>query len=229
MKNKNFKRALVCSLFFLSGAPAAFADTGDIGLGMKGGTLGIGGEVTAGITPSFNARVGYNGYTYSGNTTESHVAYDYKLKLKSLPILLDWHPFDNSGFRLSGGMVINNNEVTATGTTQSTYTIGNTTYTGAQLGSLTGRVDFNNVAPYAGIGWGNAVGKDTGLSFSFNLGVIFQGSPKVTLAANGPIVNDPLLGPAFQTNLAQEQRDVQSKIDNLKYYPELSLGLAYKF
>ncbi len=225
MKHKNFKRALVCSLLFLSSTPAAFADLGDVALGVKGGTLGLGGEVSAGLTPNINARVGFNSFNYSGNTTESHVTYDYKLKLNSVPILLDWHPFENSGFRLSGGLVINNNDVSATGTTQTTYTIGNTIYTGAQLGSLTGKVDFNKTAPYAGIGWGDAVGKDARLSFSFNLGVMFQGSPKVTLVANGPVTALP----AFQADLAQEQRDVQSKIDNLKYYPDLSIGIAYKF
>jgi hypothetical protein len=226
MKTRKLKRALLVTLISLALAPSssAFADTGDFGIAVKAGTLGIGGEVAIGILPSLNARASYNGFNYDGTTTESDIKYDYKLKLKSVPVLLDWHPFENSGFRLSSGAVFNNNDVKATGTSQSLYTIGGATYTGAEIGTLTGAVTFKKVAPYAGIGWGNAVGKESGLSIAFDLGVMFQGQPDVSLSASGPIASIP----SFQTNLDAEINDVKNKIENVKYYPVVSLGLAYR-
>ncbi len=208
--------------------PAAFADSGNIAVGVKAGTLGFGGEVTAGLTPSFNARVSYNGYNYNGSSTQNQIIYDYKLSLGSFPVLLDWYPFEGSAFRLSPGVVFNNNKISATGTSKqvSSYVIGGKTYSTAQIGSLVGNADFNKTAPYAGLGWGNAVGKDSGLSVVFDLGVMFQGSPTIALSATNPAMqNDP----TFKASLDKEIADVKDKTDKLKYYPVVSLGLAYRF
>ncbi|MEI7707242.1 MAG: hypothetical protein WCI90_03155 [Chlorobium sp.] len=228
MKNRYLKQALFATLVSFGCASSAFANTGDIAIGAKASTLGFGGEVTVGLTPNFNARAGYNGYNYSGSTSQNQINYDYKLSLGSYPVLLDWYPFEHSGFRLSPGVIFNNNKVTATGTTTvvGTYTIGGTTYSTATIGSLTGGIDFNKTVPYLGLGWGNAVGKNSGLSFVFDLGVMFQGTPNVSLAATNPVIQ---ADPTFQTNLNKEIADLKDKTDKFKYYPVVSIGLAYAF
>ena len=228
MKNRYLKQALFASLVSFGFASSALADTGDVAIGAKASTLGFGGEVTVGLTSSFNARAGYNGYNYNGSTSQNQITYDYKLSLGSFPVMLDWYPFENSGFRLSPGVIFNNNKVTATGssTVPGSYTIGGTTYTTAKIGSLTGGVDFDKTVPYAGLGWGNAVGKNSGLSFSFDLGVMFQGTPKVALAATNPTIQS---NPAFQTDLNKEIADLKDKTDKFKYYPVVSIGIAYAF
>ena len=53
-------------------------------------------------------------------------------------------------------------------------------------------VDFNDIAPYAGLGFqsgffGNRV------EFAFDVGVLFQGDPDVDLDADGTLSNDPTL------------------------------------
>ncbi|MEI8032528.1 MAG: hypothetical protein WCH05_04190 [Chlorobiaceae bacterium] len=216
---------LLAALASTIAAYPALADTGEIGAGIKAGTPGIGPELTIGLTPFLNARAGYNALHFDGSTTESDIMYHYSMKLKSCPILLDLHPIGNSGFRITSGIFINNNVLRATGAPQTTYTIGNTTYPAADIGTLAGTVTFKHYAPFAGIGWGNAVGSKSSLSFAFDLGVIFQGSPDVALAANGVVASDPL----FKADLAREISSVKSKISDIKYYPVLSLGLAYKF
>ena len=228
MKNRSIKQALLAATMCLAFAPSAFADGGDIAIGVKAGTLGLGGELTVGISPSFNARASYNGYNYSGSTSQNQITYDYKLSLGSFPVLLDWYPFEYSGFRLSPGVIFNNNKVSATGTpTQAgNFTIGGQPYSTDQIGSLTGGVDFNKTVPYAGLGWGNAVGKNSGLSFSFDLGVMFQGTPKVSLNATNQAIQS---NPTFQTNLNKEIADLKDKTDKFTYYPVVSIGLAYKF
>jgi hypothetical protein len=213
------------ALAFVLCSPVAFADTGDIGVGVKGSTLGIGGEVTVGLTPGFNLRSGYNGFTYDGTASESDIKYDYSLKLSSIPVLLDWHPFDASGFRLTAGALFNSNEVKATGTPSGTYKIGDVTYLATDVGTLTGKVTFNDVAPFLGIGWGNAVGKNSALSLAFDIGVVFQESPKVSLVANGgTLVNDS----TFKSELAKEENNLKHDIDGFKYYPVIALGLTYQ-
>jgi hypothetical protein len=219
-------KSIVFALFaVLTWSPALHADTGEIGAGLTGGTLGFGGNVTVGIAPAINARTGFNLFSYDGESTESDVSYDYELSLLSFPVLLDWYPLEGSGFRLTSGILINGNEITATGTSDDTYKIGDTEYPAASVGVLTGKVDFNAVAPYLGIGWGNAVGKDTGLSFALDLGVAFQGSPDISLEASGPLSSNP----DFQAELENEIADLEDEIDEFKYYPVITLGLTYKF
>jgi hypothetical protein len=225
MKMKLLKSSLVSASLLLGIAPSAFAGTGDVALGVKGGTLGIGAEVTVGLLPSLNLRSGYNAFNYDGTSTKNNIDYDYKLKLGSLPVLVDWHPFPASDFRLSTGLVFNNNKIDATGKPQGSYSIGGTSYTAAQLGTLTGKIEFNSTAPYLGIGWGNAVSKGSPLSLSCDVGVLFQGTPKVSLAASGAIATDA----TFKTNLAKEEATIRDTTDNIKYYPVVSLGLAYRF
>jgi hypothetical protein len=231
MKNRMFQRALCAGMITLGCASTAFADSGNIAVGAKASTLGFGGEVTVGISPSFNARAGYNGYNYNGSTSQNQINYDYKLSLGSFPVLLDWYPFEHSGFRLSPGVIFNNNKVSTTGTSSQVlfYTIGGATYSTTQIGSLTGTVDFNKTVPYAGLGWGNAVGKDSGLSFVFDLGVMFQGTPKVALNASNLQNNPPIVQSAIQSSIDKEIADLKDKTDKFKYDPVVSIGLAYKF
>ncbi len=225
MKHPRVKYLLLAALASTATTAPAFADTGKIGAAIKAGTSGIGGEVTIGLTPFINARTGVNAFNYDGSATESDVRYNYSLRLKSYPVLLDWHPFEDSGFRITSGVVINNNTLSATGAPQTSYTIGNTTYSAEEIGTLSGNVTFKHYAPFAGIGWGNAVGNHSALSFAVDLGVIFQGTPDVALAASGSMATNEL----FKADLDREINTVKSKINDIKYYPVISLGLAYKF
>jgi hypothetical protein len=226
MKSELLKKALLAATLFLGATPSAFANTGDVAIGLKGGTLGIGGEVTMNLVPSVNVRSGFNAYNYNGSATKSDIDYKYKLKLQTIPVLLDLHPIADSGFRLTSGILINNNRVTATGKSQLTYKIGDQTYSAGEAGDLTGKIDFNKVSPYAGIGWGNAVGKHSALTLSCDLGVMFQGTPEVSLNSTGGSLSS---NSAFQAELAKEVTKLKDSTNDFKYYPVVSIGVAYSF
>ncbi len=197
------------------------------GIGVTGrlSTLGLGVEVTKSMTASLNARVGFNTWSYDKNFSDNDgIEYDFNLELRSMSALLDWHPF-NGGFRLSGGLFYNKNNINATARPQSSYTIGNNTYTAAQIGSVSANIDFKTMVPYLGIGWGNAVGKDKRLGFVFDLGIVYQGSPDVSMQATGLVASDP----TFQADLAQEEQQLQNDVYDFKYYPVISLGMSYQF
>ena len=210
-------------IFFATGL--GYAETGRFAVAAKASSLGLGAELTAGVTQTINGRLGFNAFTYDYDGTESDVEYEFTLNLLTVSALLDWHPFD-SGFRITGGVLYNGNDVDAEGKrTNLSYTIGDVTYTAAEIGTLTGTIDVNSVAPYIGIGWGNAVGKDKKWSFVFDLGVIYQGSPEVALSANGTLSSDA----TFLTELEKERRELEDDLDSYKYYPVIAFGVSYKF
>jgi len=207
-------------------AQEAAAEMPELAIGVKASTLGFGGDVIVKATDNLNARLGVQGFTYDVNKTESGIEYDADIKLLSGLVTADWFPFGGC-FHLSAGALVNGNKVDATGKAQggTTFNIGGTIYTAAQTGALNANIDFNTLAPYVGIGWGNPVKKDSGWSMFFDLGVAFQGSPDVELTATGPIASDP----TFQANLARERAELEDDIDEYKYYPVVSIGVSYNF
>lgn len=202
----------------------AYAEADRFALTAKAGTLGLGLEGITSVNSKLNARVGVNAFQYDYNGTESDIKYDFDLDLLTFSALVDWLPFDN-GFRLTGGVMVNKNSLDLSAETAGTYKIGDTTYTSGQVGSLTGDLIFDDLAPYVGIGWGNPFGKDSNWSFSVDLGVMFQVSPDVSLSANGTLASNA----AFLDELAREEDNLESETDNFEFYPVISFGVTYKF
>lgn len=208
------------TVFAMAGLLASPVALADLGLGVKAGTLGLGVEGTVGLATGVNLRAGLNSFSYDYSDSASGINYDVDLDLKSYALLLDWHPFAGS-FKLTAGVLSNRNGATMTATPTGSVTIGNTTYPASAVGQLRGEVDFKSSAPYAGIGWGNAAGKTRGLGFSFELGVLFQGAPEVTLTSTNPAV--------AQNDLDAEAREIEDDVSSFKSYPVISFGLSYQF
>ena len=73
------------------------------------------------------------------------------------------------------------------GTPTDEVTIGDGDYPSQLVGTLTGQLDFEDLAPYIGIGFGNAIGPyEQTWSFVFDLGVIIQ-TFDATLVSDGPL------------------------------------------
>jgi hypothetical protein len=208
----------------LVAALAAIGSAHAEGVGVRAGTLGVGGDFGWHLAPTLNARLGYSAYSRDTSVTSTNVHYDGKLKLSNLPLLVDFSPF--GPFHLTAGIVGNNNKIDVTGTpTGSSYTINGTPYTASQVGSLSGKIKLgNSVAPYFGIGWGNVAG--AGVNFYADLGVMYQGSPKTTLNVTcGSGVNCTTL----QNDVAAEQQALDDKVKKYKYYPVVGIGLTIGF
>jgi len=220
------KFAVVLAVVFLIAfeAPRLFAEDGRFALSAKAGTLGIGLEAAANLNSNFNARLGFNIFEYDYDGTESNIKYDFELGLLTFAGLVDWFPFEQ-GFRLTGGLMVNNNDLDMKATASGSYDIGGTTYTAAEVGTLKGELDFNDFAPYIGLGWGNPFGRESNWSFNFDLGVMFQGSPDVSFSTDGTLSNNA----AFRTNLEREKQDLEGELDDFEYYPVISFGVTYRF
>ncbi len=208
----------------LAASTAAYA--GKTAVGVKMSSLGFGIEGQRAITETLGVRAGIDFFAYSFNGTTSNVDYDFEIELKNAPIILDWHPFINA-FRMSMGILINGNDISAKAnpTASGTFNINGVTYTGADVGTLKGKIDFNLIAPYLGFGWDTSFDKERGLGFTFELGAIYQGIPEADLSVTGPASNNA----ALVRDLAQEESDLQKDLNLFKLYPVISAGIIYRF
>jgi hypothetical protein len=185
------------------------------GLGARIGTTGIGGDFGFGIVPTLGGRIGYSAGSFSTDFETSSANYDAKAKASNLNLLLDWSPL--GPFRISAGFVANDNKIDYNGTGNPGTTLAGTT--------LSGQVKpEKSFAPYLGVGYGNVW--TAGLNFYFDLGVMFQGSPQVSLNCASA---NPAQCAAAQPQLEAERQRVQDKVDKYKYYPVANIGITFGF
>lgn len=201
----------------------ACAMAGGFGAGIKVGTLGLGADVTVGLHEQLNLRANGNYLNFDYDRDIDNIEYNLDLDFASGMLLLDWHPFSN-GFRISGGAVFNDSSMAVQGTPTEPEEIGDNTYPPELIGTIRGKVEFEDVAAYVGIGFGNVVGEDQSLSFIFDLGIVFQ-SYELELSNDGAISQYP----PFQADLAKEEAKIQEDLDGYKVYPVIAFGIAYKF
>lgn len=200
---------------------------GGFGVTAKVGTLGYGIEGTTGLAENVNLRFGYNGlsgdlfrdYDYEMNGTTA--TFSAKASLETFSLLADWHAF-GAAFRFTGGLMYNNNKFEGSAPL-GYYNIGSGTTT-YHVGLDTTVEGSRNVAPYFGVGWGNGVSKDKHWILSADLGVLFQGSPNVTLIPTGS--GAALVTPA---DIAIEESNLEDELNTYRFYPVASIGATYHF
>jgi hypothetical protein len=220
----------ILAAFTLIAGLITSASAADLGIQGDVGTTGIGFHGSMPLRDNLNARfgLGYLGYSYNGSTKDMN----YKLKLNagSYDALLDWYPAKDSSFRVTTGLSYNGNQIDAYGKPNAAgnYTLGGNTYNAASVGAVRGKVSFNKVAPYLGIGWGRPSAKEKGWSFSTDIGVLFQGSPKTSLSGSGCSASAAQCN-QFANDLARENRELRHEAGRFKVYPVLRVGISYKF
>ncbi len=223
--------------------PAQSAAPGQgFALALDAGTLGVGLEGVYGLGRYFGVRAQVNGFEFSQRLHDDGIRYTAKLRLLTEGGLLDWHPFGGR-FRFSAGGYHNSDRIAlktlcgGSGCNLHKFTISND---GQQDPEIRGAATFHALAPYFGLGFGNALYGSRWL-FAFDLGVIDQGSPRVSLIATGSGTitdnsthrsrNTANLGtdPEVAGAVVQEQQDAQSGVDHYKLYPVISLAVGYRF
>jgi hypothetical protein len=210
--------------FLLIWSTMAFAQEGTAGA-LKLGTTGLGVEVIQSFREHVNGRLGLNFYSGDYDATGGdEVEYDIDLNLRSGLLLVDWHPYEGE-FRVSYGLFYNSNSVEVRGTPTESVKIGDRRYSPAEVGILKYTFDFRNIAPYLGIGVGNAFRTDRTFGFNFDFGLLFQGSPKVELSTEDSLVAEDLI----RSDLEKEEEELEDDISAFKVYPVISFGFTYRF
>ena len=193
-------------------------------VGVGGSTLGYQVALSHSVSENVNFKLTYQATSQSFDGETDGVNYDYDFDFKSAGILIDWHVF-GGGFRLTTGALINDNEIHAQSDISGlTLEVGDTIFTSAEVGRLEGDISFDSYAPYLGVGWGRSI--SDGLSFVFDLGLVFQGEPTVNLeSVGGSLSNNPFL----LDEVEREEQELQEDANDFDVYPVISLGLFYNF
>ena len=203
-------------------------------ISLTAGSLGGGVELTRSFTPYLDGRLGFHG----GNLTQrrrlvADVQYDATAKARTGTAFLDLHPFAG-GFRLTGGLVYNGSRVDGTSLQPPSGVdrIGGINVPSSQVGHLQGKVEFQMIAPYLGVGWGGPLAGSGRLAFAFDLGAFYQGEPKVTLTpvlTPGSPIDNSVGRALLALAVAEEERRAEADLSSYKYYPVVSVGLSYRF
>jgi hypothetical protein len=213
-------------LALLALAAASFAQ-GHAG-GAKIGTTGIGLEYSLSLLPQYGARATLSLGSYKRNETISGFEADGKIGFRSLMLLADAHPYRN-GFRLSVGLMINGNTAEATARPfDPVVSINGRDYPAAAVDRVQGKVTFQRLSPYFGVGWGAAPLAGPGPFVSFDLGVMYQ-RPSGTLSVTCGPAASALECSRLQADVAAEQRDLNEDLVDVKMWPVLTLGFGYRF
>jgi hypothetical protein len=214
--------AAVMTMLAVCGRAGAALD--EWALGLKTGTLGIGGELTTNLASNVNLRGSIQWFALDFEAEFDDVDYDVDVEFLNPLLLADWYPF-SGGFRLSGGVLFNGTDISLDATSSESIEIGGETYSPDEIGTLRGESDFEDIAPYIGIGFHNPLSRDGHWGFTADIGVAFIGSPNVNLKVTGPFADDP----GLQADLAEEEAKIEDDLDKVRFFPVLSATLYYRF
>lgn len=202
----------------------------DIAVGAGVGTLGYGLHVATSMTDfvalRFNANFGemdVPGAELIGDSFGG-IEYDVDASFGTYGLLLDFHPMALSpigaGFVLSGGVYYNKNEFDFTA-----YPAANTSVGGETIGAgekLIGNMSFDSEwAPYLGLGYDGTFQGIVPVSFFLTGGVMFQGSPSVSLTSTD--------GGLSQSALDAEAQQIEDDASSFEYYPVIAVGVTISF
>jgi hypothetical protein len=192
----------------------------DLDVAVHVGTLGLGADLIAAVQSNLGLRASFNYIPFDVSAEEQGVDYTLDLPTPQFLFVADFYPVN--AFRLTGGVMVSAGDIEATGRPVEPVEIGNTTYSPAEVGTLTGRIETRTVSPYIGIGFGNSGGSRA--AFFADLGVAFHGNPELSAEASGPVASLP----GFQQDLDSEVQDVQDDIENVVVYPVFSVGISIR-
>jgi hypothetical protein len=190
------------------------SNSGTIYTQISNNGLGIG--YAKEINHEFSVRGQYNGsstMSVSNLSTQSFGAsatIKTDLSLSSLELLGDWYP-TNNGFRVTTGVVFNNNKINVAGT-------------GAKVGEApnkTVNVEIKmskSPSPYLGIGYSTRAADRAGFGFIVDLGVMAQ-DPSVSVTSTG----------VSQADINKATSEIQTELDKLKMFPVFAIGVSYSF
>lgn len=147
-------------------AAGAYADNSGAGVEVygKAGFAGVG--VGYGVNERFTVRGDFMTVgSPSHDFDEDDIKYDVELKNNKFNLMADYFPMNN-GFRITAGLGFGKTKLDGYGVARNQTThnlkIGNQRYDIAVTGNdkVYAKVEYPNVSPYIGIGWGTISAKD---------------------------------------------------------------------
>ncbi len=213
-----------------------------LGAGLNLGLYGPGVQVSISPLPFLKARVGLNymGYNYSINeafsgdsqtdpmatgTVDGEI-YDAKFSFLNGSVLADFYPAPRVPISITGGFYLGQNKVGINGNADDKFQYIGVKVNPEANGDFSGDILIGNVVkPYLGLGFGNTLSENSNLSFRFDIGAIYQGSPKFKSSyVEGTYFDIDDL----DTSIAGENDQMMLALSLMKFWPQLSFTLTYK-
>jgi len=203
----------------------------DFGIGLKAGTTGIGAEVAYNLTPKINVRGHFSTFTHSRAddlSSDPEMRASSDIKIGAVTAFVDYHPFQNS-FRLTGGIGKSLFDISGTAVPIESACFGDEDSQGVcdgkvflpeKLGDLDYSISYpSSIHPYLGLGFGNLVRGTSRVTFLFDLGFFYAGSPEIELENNG----------LFEPTTTPENLDpLNEGLESFVWYPVLSIGVGFR-
>ncbi|MCA1758668.1 MAG: hypothetical protein LC658_02770, partial [Bacteroidales bacterium] len=155
---------------------------------------------------------------YSQDDIDFETSFDYKTG--SIFVLGDFYYTRN--LYLSGGVMFNSFSPEITGYATSDLQYGDITIPASMVGDFTFTVTPElKISPYASLGVRSFIGKKKRVLWTTEVGCFYMGAPQVEIEASG--LAAPTADPAHG-----QKENLESQIEQYKFYPVLKMGLAIK-
>jgi hypothetical protein len=208
--------------------------------------MGINLQAAVNATRNMNIRGVGNVFNYPLNhISTNEISVDGTLSFATAAMSVDIYPFPEHGFRLSPGvMLLNHNEATANLAVAGgkSFDLNGVTYYASSANPIAGNghvgLHSRSQAFTVTTGWGNMTSPHRGhVSFPFEIGAAFVGSPSVSMTLTGGQACDQYgqncvnvaTDPTVQANLQAQIQRYKNDISAFQYFPIVSFGVAYNF
>lgn len=194
----------------------------NLAISLGAGSTGYSAAIHYQLNGKIGLRLGYsNGYfnpnyftVISGNSI--NVSSDFNIE--TLNLLVDYFPFKNKIFRITGGIAKNNNSYKTNITPLSGQTFGYIVYPAELIGNMKLITLTEEYNPYLGIGFGKT-NPTTKLGLGIDLGLYYHGSPKFKIIANGSF--EP-------SNNANNIQTFENAFKDWLFFPLINLHIKYR-
>lgn len=158
-------------------------------------------------------------------TSAAGVDYDARLRLQGVGAVLEDFAFGARPLFVGAGLFIDRNRADLAARNPGSITAG-----GSTLDSLDGRVRFNPVAPYLGVGWDGSRGAAPGWHLRAAAGVLYLGSPQVDLHGSSASLQAGSAGAqAMLATIEAQRQALRADYARWRWYPLLELALVFRF
>ena len=153
------------------------------------------------------------------------VDYDARLRLQGVGAVLEDFALGTRPLFLGAGLFIDRNRADLAARQPTAIASG-----GGTLDTLDGRVRFNPIAPYLGVGWDGSRGSRRGWHLRATAGVLYLGSPQVDLhGASASLQAGSAGAQAMLATIEAQRQALRADYARWRWYPLLELALVYRF
>ena len=196
-----------------------------VGVGVGSNGLLVEGAVRLSDQLVVRGQGAFMDFNYGFNS--SGIRYAGRFHFNTGGAFLDWHPAANP-WMITGGGVFGERKVnvSAKPALNGTITIHGVVYPVTEVGSVVGKVDYGDAAPFVGAGWDNTYYTRRGWGFRALAGVAFgQDPPEAQIHAVGPFATNP----SVVSNVQADQATLRHDAGDYSYYPVVQMGVNYRF